>query len=231
MKRPDHSKLTVVAGFFIALCACTCPANAQSSTIIYDVKFSEVFPQRAAEYRELIRQTRENLEIGIRQARSNAEQQQKIQKAREVMRELTWQIALECPPTTLVVHSPASGNDIDRAIAQLRSGTLQVGSRVTVRAPGSRQSSSYSPTPAADANKIPGYNARRLAAGRTVNSRTRVRPNQASNPKVQSTVQSQPVRKTQPNTPNFGGLIDASPNWSKDPKKVFQPGEGRWGVN
>ena len=133
MKRSFTSNIVLFAGFLCTLVAATTSARAQSSTAIYDVKYSEIFPEKAAQYRKLIRQTRERFEAEIRGARAAEQRRQMIQRARELMQELAWQIKLECPPTTFVLHGNPSHVAIDEAMGKLRSGALQVGGKVYIR--------------------------------------------------------------------------------------------------
>lgn len=223
MKRSFNSKLLILTGILVSVVATATPATAQSSTIIYDVKFSDVFPEKAAKYREFIRRSREKLEDDIRREQTAEQRQQMIYRGRELMRELTWQIALECPPTTLVIHNSSPG-DVDEAIRQLRSGALRVGGTVHVREKNRGGAVQSQPATAATGGKSPGFGPGQASGGRG-SAVNRVRSTNTPTSKSPPPVKRQsPQRQPQPNTPNFDGLNDVGR------VTTFQPGGGHWGV-
>ena len=109
-------------------------ANHKSTT--FRVRFAEVDPVQAAQLRRLVDQSRLRLEQEIQQmidrGASRQSVDQKIARARQILRETTQKILTARPPTTVVIYGKAVKSDMRQALSALKKGELELGSTVHV---------------------------------------------------------------------------------------------------
>lgn len=109
-------------------------ANHKSTT--FRVRFAEVDPVQAAQLKRVVDQSRLRLQGEIQQmidrGASRQAVDQKIARARQILRETTQKILTARPPTTVVVYGKAVKSDMRQALLALKNGELELGSTVHV---------------------------------------------------------------------------------------------------
>jgi len=181
MKRLSTSTVlfaVLIANSFITGNAARAQAGGTSSATL-EFTYSQLFPEKAAILRQRLRNRRESLEVGIREARRRGDYREAnrlITEGRRSMQTAISNVKASYPPTTVIMFGSGDRDALKQLIIDIRSGRKRYGNTYYIRDNGGN-SSGQTPKP----------------------NVTRPRNGGSQKP-------AKPQPKN-PNAPNFGGLI------------------------